>query len=201
MVKGPHDLPKKLIRVDRDSTENKSKKTTVNLSVDSNIIDKLKEESSFKGLSLNAHISSILDRHVNFFSHALNHGVVMFPSDQWAAFLEVMDKKTIIEILENIGIPTVLSLFSHNNVPITVDTMIRYCFERIALLTGCYSSFNHHKNENGEICLVFEHRFNNKWSEILAEVFSDMIEKTLGQKCTSVTNPNTLLLKIMQTVR
>jgi len=79
-----------------------------------------------------------------------------------------------------------------------MDNMIKYCFEGIALLTGCYSSFNHYRNDDDEICLVFDHKFNNKWSEILAEVYSDMIERILNQKITSVINTNTLVLKVKQ---
>jgi len=180
----------------QDTLTTKPKKTTINLSVDSDIIDELKEESKSKGRSLNAHIGSILVNHVNFFRHALNLEAVMFPQDLWASFLEVMDKETIVDVLEKYGTPSVISVFSHNNVPNTIDNMIKYCFEGIALLTGCYSSFNHYMNDKGETCLVFDHRFNEKWSEILAEVYSDMIEKMLNQKSSSVISPNTLLLRV-----
>ncbi len=199
---GPRDSSHKMSFADKkDSIETKSKKTTVNLSGDTNMIDELKKESNDKGQSLNAHINSILAKHLSFFRHALNHEVVIIPQDMWSSLLEIMDKKTIVDIMEKNGTPTVISLFNHNNVTFTIGNIIKYCFEEIALLSGCYSSFNHYRNGDGEICLVFNHKFNKKWSEILAEVYSDMIEKMLNQKSSSVISSNTLLLKLMQTER
>lgn len=120
----------------------------------------------------------------------------MFPPDLWASILEIIDKKIIVDIMEQRETTTVISYFSHNNIPFTIDNIIKHCFEGIALWTGCYSSFNHYKTENGDICLIFDHKFNKKWSEILAEVYSDMIERTVNQKTTSVIDANTLVLRV-----
>lgn len=181
-----------------ESIVTKSKKSTVNLSVDTNLIHELKEESKTKSQGLNAHINSILIKHVVFFRHAFAEEAVMFPQEMWASILEIIDKKTIVDIMEQKGTPTVISNFSHNNIPFTIGNIIKYCFEGIALWTGCYSSFDHYKADNGEICLIFDHKFNKKWSEILAEVFSDMVEKMVNQKSTSVIDTNTLVLRVKE---
>jgi predicted HicB family RNase H-like nuclease len=47
-----------------------SKKATVNLFIDENVIGELKKEADYHGISLNAKVSSILTKHVNFYRHA-----------------------------------------------------------------------------------------------------------------------------------
>lgn len=92
---------------ERDVKE--SKKATVNLFIDENVIGELKKEADYHGISLNAKVSSILTKHSNFYRHAEALEAVTWSLKVFSSFLELMDEDRVIEILTDYGMEAVES--------------------------------------------------------------------------------------------
>ncbi len=99
----------------------KTTKSTVNLFVDSGILDELKEEAKSKGVSLNAEINAILNKYVNFFRRAEEIHALIIEPRQWMVFLEMLDENKTAEIMKNDGNPAVVAYLKHNKIPITKE--------------------------------------------------------------------------------
>jgi hypothetical protein len=180
------------------SSSYSGRKSTVNLSVDSHLLQELRKEASSENLSLNAKINSVLSMHVNFYRINRNLGGVIWDYKVFLSFLDLIQEDKLAEILWNEGGNTVMSYFSHNNIPITKENFIKYICERIGIWTGQYSFFTHYTDTEGNTCLVFDHRFGLKWSRILARLHAKAIEHWLGLKSVSNVTPKTAILKILE---
>jgi hypothetical protein len=175
------------------------KRTTVNLSIDSRILQELRREASNQDLSLNAKINSVLSKYVDFHKITTDLGCVIW---DYKVFLHILDfvddENKVIEILLNEGGTTVLSYFNHNNISITKENYIRHICERIGLWTGQYSFFTHYVDSEGYTCLVFDHKLGIKWSRILASLHSMALERWLGLKTVVNITSQTVMLKISE---
>jgi hypothetical protein len=173
-----------------------SKKTTINLFIDENIVGELKKEADYGGISLNAKVSSILTKHVDFYRHAEALEAVTWSPKVFSSFLELMDEDRVIEILTNYGMEAVESLFSHTNKPISLYTWIKYAYEGVAKWTGQFSFFIHYVDNERYINLVMDHKYGMKWSRILASFHSKILQKLLKCPVENKITGSTVILKI-----
>jgi hypothetical protein len=95
------------------------------------------------------------------------------------------------------GTATMLAYFQHNNIPITLDSIIEVAFANVSIASGVCTKFTQHIDEEGYRCLVFDHRYGIKWSRIISKVFSYLLEKTCNVNISATLLPNTIALKII----
>jgi hypothetical protein len=155
-------------------------RANLTISTDDNLLKQLKSEAERRGTSINQITNSFLIKYFLFYRHVEDQRGTIIPHDLWKDLLELIDEKELAEIVEKNGIEVVLVLFEHNNVPATIDNLIKYFFETMALWAGAYHRFSHHTDNHGNLNLVFEHSFGIKWSRVLGLVFTNFIKKSLG---------------------
>ncbi len=158
-------------------------KSNITISVDNSIFDEIKKDAQNNGLSINAHLSDILQQHIVFYRHVREQGGVILPQKVCAEMINLIDEDKLRHLIDESGGDDVASIFEQNGISFTIDNLIKYLFERISLWAGAYSVFRYHK-EGSNIELVFEHKLGIKWSKTLGYVFSRFIHKTTG--CTAI---------------
>lgn len=174
----------------------KNSKVTVNLLIDENIIDVLKNDAKSKGTSLNARINGILTKYINFFQRAEEFEACIITSRQFAAFLEMMDEDKTAEIMKIEGTEAQIANFHHHSIPITLDSVLEVTFANLALNPGVITKFSQYEDEEGYKCLVFDHKYGMKWSRIIWKVFSYMLEQMAHVHSSLTLLPNTVLMRI-----
>lgn len=173
-------------------------KTTINLAINTKIIKVLRADAQEKGISLNARINGILAKYVNFYKRAEEYGSAVITSTQFAVFIELMDGKKAAEIMKTDGTASIIAYFQHNNIPITLDSVIEVTFANVAIASGVCTKFSQNRDEEGYRYLVFDHKYGIKWSTIVSEVFSHVLKKTCNIDTSVTLLPNTITLKILQ---
>ena len=174
------------------------KKTTVNLSRDTDTFEALKKDAQDKKASLNAAINGILTKYVNFYKRAEEYGSAVIVSTQFAVFIELMDEEKTAEIMSRDGTATMIAYFQHNNIPITLDSIIDIAFATVSIASGVCTKFSQHRDEEGYRCLVFDHRYGIKWSRIVSKVFSYLLKATCNVDTSVNVLPQTISLRILQ---
>jgi hypothetical protein len=173
-----------------------AKKITVNLHLDENIIDILKKDAKSKGVSLNARVNGILTKYVNFFQRTEEFEACIITSRQFAAFLEMMDEDRTAEIMKTDGVEANIAYLHHHNIPVTLNSIIDVCFEKLTPSAGVITKFSQYIDAEGYTCLVFDHRYGIKWSRIISRVFSYLLEETCNVRTSTTLLPNTIIIKI-----
>jgi hypothetical protein len=175
-----------------------SKKVTVNLFIEEDIVNSLRKDALDKGISLNARINAILSKYVNFYKRAEEYESCIITSRQFSVFLESMDEDKAIEVMSNDGTAAIVAYMQHYNIPMTFENMVHFTFENMALASGVCSKFTQYSDQEGYRWLVFDHRYGIKWSRIISKVFSYIIENTCNIHTTAILLPNTISLKVLQ---
>jgi hypothetical protein len=147
------------------------KKITINLFIEEDVINKIRRDAEEYGVSLNARINGILTKYINFYKRAEEYGAAVIVSTQFAVFIELMDEEKAVDIMQTDGTATMIAYFQHNNIPITLDSIIQVAFANVAIASGVCTKFSQHTDEEGYRCLVFDHRYGIKWSRIISKVF------------------------------
>jgi hypothetical protein len=176
----------------------KAKKTTVNLFIDEDVIEQIRNESIIKEVSLNARINTILAKYTNFYRRIEELRALIIVPRQWLVFLDMLDENKTIETMKHDGNASMIAHFKHNKIPITKDALIKLAFEKLSLWTGMCCKFNQYVDELEYRHLIFDHEFNIKWSRIASSVFSDLIRVALQLPTEVSIRPNTFEIKIME---
>ncbi|HXX05215.1 MAG TPA: hypothetical protein VEJ68_00155, partial [Candidatus Bathyarchaeia archaeon] len=89
----------------------------------------------------------------------------------------------------------VQSIFAHNNLSYTMDSMVKFYFESVGLWSGLYSIFKRY-SDMGSTNLIFEHKYGIKWSKIIAQSISNLMKGTLNLSLEYKILPNTVILQV-----
>src|SRR6185312_2480522 len=173
-------------------------KSNITLSVDSPILKEIQDEAKSEGSSANSKINMILTKHVLFYRYAELQEMMIMPPKIFAAMFDVIDEDTMINLLNQVAIDTMPSVFAHNNIEPTIDNLIKYCFEGIFVWGGMCSSFRHFVDEHGYRCLVLEHKYGIKWSNTIAKSLSFFIETMIKQPVKYKVLPSTVVLMVKE---
>ncbi len=172
-------------------------KSNLTLSLDSQVIKQLKNDAEIQGLSVNAKVNSILSKYLFYYKLVEEQQAVTVSQKAYARIIDELDEDKFRQLVNLSASETVPSLFIHNNIPFTMDNLIKYCFQSSLMWSGAYCNFHFYKDGNdAPLCLVFEHRFGLKWSKILGESFSKLISDMLNLDSDFTATPNTLLIRV-----
>jgi len=183
--------------VETKGDKKSNNKTNLTLSVDHAILDEIKKDSERQGLSINAKVSSVLNKYVLFYRIIEDQECSVIPSRLWGPMVQMVDEEKMLDLINNEGIGAIYSIFLNNNVPMTLDTFIKHCFEEICLWSGLYHSFRMFR-EGGQLILVFEHKYGIKWSRIIGNAFTNMIRIMLNHRADSQVLPNTVRITVQE---
>ena len=155
-------------------------KSNLTLSIDNKMISRLKNDAEIEGLSVNAKVNSILSKYMLFYKRAEEQKSVTVSSKVYALMLEEFDDEKAQKLVHDTASVMIPSVFIQNNIPFTLDNLIKYSFQSISLWSGVYTHFNFYKNANGDLSLIFEHNFGERWSKVLGISFANLINTMLG---------------------
>ncbi|MDE1832744.1 MAG: hypothetical protein KGI02_10330 [Thaumarchaeota archaeon] len=171
-------------------------KSNVTLSIDTAIFNEIKKDSKNQTISVNTKINTILAKHVLFYKHLEDQEGASIPRKYFEAFIELLDENKHIELLTNVSVETMQAVYVHDNIPFTLDGLIKHHFEKVALWAGAYRRFRHYVDEEGYTCLVFDHKLGIKWSRILGASICNMIREMANQTSTFKVLSTAVLVKV-----
>jgi hypothetical protein len=121
----------------------------------------------------------------------------IIPSKIFSSMIKTMNEKKQIELMKPFSLEIIPTIFTRHNIPFTNDNLIEFCFERIGLWSGMYNAFSRHTDDNGNLCLVFEHVYGTKWSRIISESISNLLKNMLNCSTEQKVMPNMVMIKVL----
>lgn len=173
------------------------KKVNITLLVSNDIARELKEDAKKHGVSVNARANEVLKRYFTVYKHIENYDCICIPAFLYQQMLEPMDEELGVGWL-NVAVNELWpSIMARDNVPQTLENFINYAFGNLALIGGLYSSFKRYNDAEGNLCLLFEHKFGPKWSRMLSQAFSSVLTNTYKVRVERTMMPRTFVLRIL----
>ena len=173
------------------------RKSNVTVSVDDNIFDEIKKDAKSHGLSVNAEVNNVLQRHIVFYRHVNEQDGIILPHAVFAEMVNLIDEDKLMRLPYETGAGDyVTAIFAHNNIPFTIDNLVEYGFEGIALWAGTYKTIRYRKDDSGIKELVFEHKYGIKWSKAIGYAFSRFIQNITGCSTTFKALSTTVIIKV-----
>jgi hypothetical protein len=177
----------------------KDKKTTVNLAIDSTIIDSLKRDAKSKGMSLNARINAILLKYIEFYKRAEEvDDTCVIPKKYFQFTLDKIDEKeNTREVAEmhRIWIP---AFFNDLNLPFTLDNFVKYAVKQIGVNARTIDNITYQSDDEGNHMLSFTHRFGIKWSKVASSSIAVVIEEFFHYGTQCYIYPGNFVVKILK---
>ena len=173
------------------------RKSNITIAVDDTILNEVKKDAKNHGVSVNAEVNNILHKHTVFYRHVNEQDGIILPHAVFAEIVNLIDEDKLMHLpYEKGGGDYIMAIFAHNNISYTIDNLIKYLFESIALWAGTYKTFRYRKDGSGEIDLLFEHEYGIKWSKTVGYSFSRLIQSATG--CTAIfkASANTVTVKV-----
>lgn len=174
------------------------KKTTVNLFVDSNILDDIRKEAQNEGISLNAKVNDILATYSLFYKYIKEQDGVFVTGRGYQFILDSIDENKFIDSYKAVTNDLATSMLIERNVPFTLDNIIKYLIEGVAKNSGSFKKFVRFKDEKGFTCLLFRHNYGDKWSKILGTGMCYLLEYILKCHTHLTLLPNSALIRIIE---
>jgi hypothetical protein len=154
----------------------KTKKSTITLAIDSDVLMEIRKEAEARGLSINAKINTILTKYVIFYRRAEELDSQTVPNKTFRFLLDNIDEVKLLQEFKSNAMDIVHSLHLEQNTPLTLDNLVKFTVEGIGLNAGVFHSFSYFKDEFGDPTLVLKHNYGIKWSRIIGAGYSYMIE-------------------------
>jgi hypothetical protein len=174
----------------------KNKKSKITLSLDPFVLEELKNESKSQGISVNAKINNVLTKYSFFYRYSEEQESLVMLDSVVLEYLEMIDEKEFLKILNQFTVEMLPAIFRQHNIELSLDNVIKHCFQQIALWAGMYRSFRYSEGNAGSLNLVFEHKYGIKWSRIIGNGFCNFIETLLNYPTKLQTFQNSFVIKV-----
>ncbi len=92
----------------------------------------------------------------------------------------------------------ILTIFIEQNISITLQNLMKFCFESIGMHAGFWHSFSHYKDEEGHECLLFRHNYGTKWSEVLSKGILHLLNEPFGFHAETTLFSSSVMIKILE---
>lgn len=178
----------------------KRKKETITLSLDTKIIEQIRRDARENGKSINSAINDILARYILLYRDAEEQRSIIVPNESFRFFLENIDEHKMIEHFTEFILTHVKSIYVTQNIPITLENVLKYTFRHLAQHGGSFHEFTHHVDEEGRLCLIFIHKYGLRWSRILSQVFSKYLEVELNLRVDRILFKDSLMLRTIERI-
>jgi hypothetical protein len=182
----------------RGRKPSENKKVNLTLSIDSKIFQEIQKKANKKDISINAFTNEILTDFVTFFQHYKALKGVGIPARIFKEMIEGWDEKQMYRWVSMANNEIWPSLMLRYNIPTNIENFADYSFGNVACKAGLFSNFSQHVDEKGFLCLVFEHEFGTKWSQVISDVFSESLSNLFKVETERKILSDTVLIKIME---
>ena len=171
-------------------------KSNVTISVDNKIFNEIKKDAENQGLSINALLNTMLTKYVLLYRPAEEQMGFLVPHKFFSGLLEYIPEDNLVELIHTDGFEAIRSVFVQGGISFTIENMITYFFERIALWAGTYYKFRNYYDEDGYLCLAFEHSYGIKWSRAIGSAISTIIKEILNRNAEFKASTKTILIRV-----
>ena len=181
------------------SETNKKKKSTITFSIDAEVLEELREDAEKEAQSINLKINNILSKHVFCYRYAEQQKSIIIPSKNFRYLVDNFDENKLLEQYRTIIFDTIPADLFERKTPLTIESWIKIVCKGMLLLGGSYEKFSYHQDSEGHLYLAFRHDHGEKWSKILASVYTQLIKNMLGYNIGNTTIlPSCMVLKILE---
>jgi hypothetical protein len=175
-----------------------SNRDTITLAIDSHILKQIKRDAKSNGQSVNAAINNILTKYVLFYRYTEQQKGHVLTNKSFQLIVDRMEEDVLLNDFESNSMDLIPSILIEQNIPITMENLIRYCFEFIGINAGLWHSFSFYKDDEGYTCLLFRHNYGIKWSKVLNEGLSNLLDAQFQYHTKPTLLPSSVLLKIIE---
>lgn len=191
------DIELDLAKVTAEKFASQSKKTTITLALDDNILQEIRKDSENLGLSVNAKINNILTSWVRMYKyHEMEQGM-MLTARNFRTLLDNVSEEVIVNEFQNNALDMIPSFFIERNIPMTLDNLVEYAFKAFGLIGGAFQSVNIFTDEEGHKCVALRHRYGIKWSRVLAAGMKPHLSEWLNCPIAEKATPGVVTLVIL----
>jgi hypothetical protein len=182
-----------------EELQGKDRKTTVNLAIDSTIIEHLKRDAKAKGMSLNSRINGILKKYIQVYKIAEEvDDVCMMPKSHYRFIVDNINEKKHTYSMTQDLLQWIPFHLNERNIPLTLENVIKYSFEIIAVGGRVIDSFTHYTDIDGNINLVFKHVFGIKFSRMAGTATCQVLKELLNLHATFKPFHNNFVVRIAE---
>lgn len=116
----------------KQNTPRQPKKTTVNLFVESNILEAIRKEAQQKGISLNSRINSILTKYIQLYKRGEEiDDICIVPKKYFQFIVDYVDVDLNATKVADVLLVWIPVLFNDLNIPFTLENFIKYAIEQV----------------------------------------------------------------------
>jgi hypothetical protein len=158
----------------------KTKKITVSLALDENVVEEIKAQAAKMEQSFNARVNAILEKYVRFFMHVEQERAAIITRSTHQFFVDEIDEQKYTAELKRLGTDIIDAMFVQTGMANTIDNLVKFTFEGLCVNGGSITSVKKYVDEEGgKMCLYFTHDYGLKWSRILSAAFAHHIQSVL----------------------
>jgi hypothetical protein len=177
---------------------NADKKSTISLSLHTKILDIIRRESKEKGISINSRINNILRDYVTFYKRAQEFESVTFPKDYFQFVIDNVDEEKLNEYFDRLLSGLIETVLRDFEVPISLENIVKYFLEYVAVKSGGYNSVTHYVDEHEHHCIVLRHSWNIKWSRSACKTLAKYIAQLLHCHYECEALPKSIIIRILE---
>jgi len=179
-----------------ENSNDETSKTTITLSLDTNILDELKRDAEKETTSMSGYVTKILSKHVLLNRFARDLHAIFITSTTFATIVDKIDENLLAKDFEENALDFIPTIFHSKNIPFTIENLIRYALSRTAIDGGIYDHFHSYHDSKGHLNLVMRHNFGIKWSHILGSGHVKLIQNMLALNSTFKALPSSVIIKV-----
>lgn len=174
------------------------RKTTITFSIDSDLVDYVEKESKIKGMSLNAHMNSIIAKYIFFHKPGQELGIQYIPKKSFLFLINRVDEVEYAKHIEEHLIEFIQIYLHGRKLQLSLENVMNCFFEEIAIGSGAIDTISHYVNDAGHTIIVFQHSYEIKWSKINCIVYKNIFERLLHLHIECEPLPNSIIVKILE---
>jgi hypothetical protein len=173
------------------SIDNTGKKTvTMTFRLDENSVQKLREESEYRQISLNTLVNQILRRFVEWDMYESKLGMIPLAKPMIVEFFQKASHEEIVEMAKRIGKNMVKEIALFMKGRLDVNTFLTW-FETRMKTSSIEITHHRLKNNDNKYSYIIKHDLGENWSlyhkTILESIFNDVLGKHIDNMVISPT--------------
>lgn len=178
-------------------TENRGK-ANVNLSIDSNVLDVIRDEAKQNGTSVNSKVNTILSNYVTFYKKAEEFESITLSREYFQFALDNIDEQNHVDFFNNYLSGIIQTFLANVKAPVTFDNIIKHFLQNVGVKAGAQKTVSHFVDHDGRDCILLTHVYDIKWSRITCNSLVKQIENLLNCHCECKSMPKSVIIKIME---
>lgn len=171
-------------------------KSNITLSVDKDTLDIIRQDAEFQRMSINAKVGAILDDYAAYGRlFAEKHPITLDPAI-FSLLLDNVDEKVFLDGWKIAHEEVTPMILSRAGTGLTVEVLFNGLIRDFGIRVGAFNNMMVRRNGNGQLDIVIEHQYGLKWSRILGEGYTPLIEKVAGRPSTYEALRRTVVISV-----